>query len=173
VLIEIREDELKRKAPGGLAVGLGIVIGGKVHYGSTCAAGEFRSAFSHETDVSQFSLAPQELLKINSDRSIFRRFSQELAENMALLVNSLNVSHVYLSSFNVEFKNDIIPILKAKIAEKFPYPLKRECEISFSSFGDKAVAYGAAGLILDKIFAHPEIPKSSEDSARRHIKQST
>jgi predicted NBD/HSP70 family sugar kinase len=164
VLIEIREEELERKAPGGLAVGLGIVIGGKVHYGSTFSAGEFRSAFSRQTDISQFSLTAKELLKINTDRAIFRRFADELAENVALLVNILNVSHVYLSSFNVKFKNDIIPTLQEKIVEKFPYTLQRLCQIDFSSFGDKAVAYGAAGYILEQIFAHPEIPKYAEEN---------
>ncbi len=163
VLIEIREEEIEHKSPGGLAVGLGIVIGGKVHYGSTFSAGEFRSAFSKQTDISQFSLTPKELLKLNTDHAIFRRFTDELAENVALLVNTLNVSHVFVSSFNVKYKNDLIPALKAKIAEKFPYTLKRECQIGFSSFGDKAVAYGAAGYILERIFAHPEIPKLAAD----------
>ncbi len=161
VLIEIREDEIEHKAPGGLAVGLGIVIGGKVHYGSTFSAGEFRSAFSRQTDVSQFSLSPKELLKLNSDPLVFRRFTDELSENVALLVNTLNVSHVFLSTFNVAFKDRLVPALKEKIAEKFPYTVERTCRIAFSSFGEKAVAYGAAGYILERLFAHPEIPGPS------------
>jgi predicted NBD/HSP70 family sugar kinase len=164
VLIEIREEEIERKVPGGLAVGLGIVIGGKVHYGSTFSAGEFRSAFSKQTDISQFSLTAKDILKLNSDRALFRRFADELADNLALLVNALNVSHVSLSTFNVKYKNDIIPVLRDRIAEKFPYTVQRPCQIGFSAFGEKAVAYGAAGYILEQIFAHPEIPKPSEES---------
>jgi predicted NBD/HSP70 family sugar kinase len=163
LLLEIREEELERKTPGGLAVGLGIVIDGKVHYGSTFSAGEFRSVFSQKTDISQFSLAPRELLKLNSDRAAFRRFAEELAENIALLVNVLNVSHVYLSIFNVKFKDDIIPVLKARIADKFPYTIQRECQVALSSFGDKGVAYGAAGFILEHIFAPSDLPKAGDE----------
>jgi predicted NBD/HSP70 family sugar kinase len=162
VLIEIREEELDRKLPGGLAVGLGIVINGKVHYGTTYSAGEFRSVFSKKTNVSQFSLTSKELLKLNTDRSVFRRFADELAENIALLVNVLNVRCVSLSVFNVAFKDEIIPAMKTKIAEKFPYSLQREFSLGFSAFKEKAVAYGAAGFILEHVFAPSDIPQAGD-----------
>ena len=163
VLLEIREEELERKMPGGLAVGLGIVINGKVHYGSTYSAGEFRSVFSQRTDISQFSLTPRELLKMNTDRPVFRRFVSELADNIALLVNALNLSHVYLSVANVSFKDEIIPALRERIADKFPYRILRECEVAFATFEERAVAYGAAGFILEQIFAPSEIPVAGDE----------
>jgi len=158
-LIEIREKEILLKNMGGIAVGLGIVIGGKVHYGNTFSAGAVCIAFSQKKHVNQFSLTREQLLAINTDKDIFNRFADEMAENIALLVNVLNVSHVFLSITNVNFKDELITVIDKKIREKAPYPDMPECIVKYSSFEDNAVAYGAAGMILEHMFAHPEIPR--------------
>jgi len=162
ILLEIREKEILQKNSGGIAVGLGMVLAGKVHYGNNFSAGEFRSVFSNKNDVNQFSLSRDELLAINTDKNIFARFADEIGENIALLVNVLNVSHVFLSITNVNFKDQLIPVIEQKIREKSPYPEMPECTVHYSSFEDNAVAYGAAGMILEHMFAHPEIPKPAE-----------
>jgi len=170
VLIEIREEEVLKKQYGGIAVGLGIVINGNVYYGSNYASGEFRSVFAKPTDVSQFSLSKEQLLKINEDEKIFIKFAKEFSLNLALLINTLNIDHVIISSFNVKFKKDIIPILKENIKKNFPYPTEVDCIIKYSSLGDDTVAYGAAGMLLQRLFAIPEIPMDNQEINTRNIK---
>ncbi|MBN1524105.1 MAG: ROK family transcriptional regulator [Spirochaetales bacterium] len=162
LLIEIREDEIIQKKFGGLAVGLGVVLNNKVYYGSSFSAGEFRSVFSKKEDINQFSLHIDDVVSINRKRETFIRFADEIAENIALLVNVLNVSNVFIAHINVHFHDVLIPILEKTIQEKSPYQMQPPCVITNSSYGEEAVAYGAAGIILEHIFAHPEIPQSSE-----------
>lgn len=170
VLIEIREEEINIKHYGGIAVGLGIVINGKVYYGSNYTSGEFRSVFAKPSDLSQFSLSKDQVLKINEDEKIFKKFAKELSENLALLVNTLNIDHVIISSLNVKFEKDIIPILKKNIQKNFPYSTEVSCDIKYSSLGDETVAYGAAGMLLQRLFAIPEIPMNGQEINTKNIK---
>jgi predicted NBD/HSP70 family sugar kinase len=170
VLLEIREQEVVRKNFGGIAVGLGIVMDGRVYYGHNCSSGEFRSVFAKRTNLSQFSLSKEELLKINESEDIFIRFADELSKNLALLISTLNVSHVFLSSCNVKFKDDIIPILKENLSTLLPYPTLARCEVRFSSMEELTVAYGAAGMLLERLFAHPVIPQAGQAASADTIK---
>jgi hypothetical protein len=38
------------------------------------------------------------------------------------------------------------------------YPFPKEVEIHYSSLGGKAVAYGAAGMILDRLISEQSLP---------------
>lgn len=163
VLIEFREEEVIKKNYGGIAVGLSIVINGKVYYGSSFSSGEFRSVFAQPTDPSQFSLSKDELLNINENENIFIRFTEELSENLALIINILNIHHIFISSSNVKYKEKIIPILREKIQKNFPYPAQNDYIMRFSSLENKAVAYGAAGMLLERLFALPEIPQDRKE----------
>ncbi len=162
VLIEMREEEIVNERYGSIAVGLSIVLNSRVHYGSDFSCGEFRSIFAKSKGLSQFSLSNEQLIKINQDKGIFTKFANELSEHLAILVNTLNINHIILSSFNVIYKNDLIPILYNKIQDNFPYPSKVNCNIEYSSFDDNAVKYGAACMLLQRLFAQPEIPMEYE-----------
>ena len=44
-------------------------------------------------------------------------------------------------------------MLSEEIEKNWPYPDEVRCKIRFSSLGDKSVAYGAAGMVLHRLFA--------------------
>jgi hypothetical protein len=44
-------------------------------------------------------------------------------------------------------------VLAEAIQRNWPYPDEVQCRIHFSSLGEQAVAYGAAGMVLHHLFA--------------------
>ncbi len=156
ILIEFREQELIRTGLGGIAVGLGIALNGKVYYGENFSAGEFRSVFANRSNPSQFSLMENDIMLVNKDRMKFKNFIKELSVNIALLVNTLNIKQIIWGGTHSEFEDEIIPIMLDAIQENWPYPDKVSCLIRASTFGELTVAYGAAGMILMHLFAIPD-----------------
>jgi len=143
---------------GGLGVGFGIVIGGKVFHGQHYSVGEFRSLRWRSANKGQFSLTDAELARVGRDEQLTERFSGELAEHVALLVNMLNLSHVVVTGALEDIHEQIIATIQDQIQINWPYPNRVECEVLTSALGDDAVAYGAAGMFLERIFEHPEVP---------------
>ncbi|MCG8570236.1 MAG: ROK family transcriptional regulator [Spirochaetes bacterium] len=147
---------------GDFAVGVGIVINGKVYYGSDFSAGEFRSIFWKNQNKSQFSLTDNEIREAGHDYHLFEQVMRELAKNLALLVNTFNFSHLYLGGFIKDHDQEIISILNDEIQHNWPYYDSVKCRISFSALGYQVVAYGAAGMIVEKLFSLPEINENGK-----------
>lgn len=152
VLVEFKEERSHIKDFGGVGVGFGIVLDGRLHYGHTFSAGEFRSAFSEGTMPSQFSLSPEELAQLPHNRVLLDKFLHELFSNLACIVNTLNVSHVFFGGDIEGLGEEICDTFMSYVRRNWMYPLPIPCNVSLSSLHDFAVAYGAAGMILDRIF---------------------
>jgi len=148
-----RSDKLHEKT----GVGFGIVMNGKVHYGHTFSAGEFRSVICTRENKGQFSLTDDEVFTIEENPKVLLKFINELSLHIALFVNTFNMSHVFLGGDIENYTEQVEPLLQKTIQENWSYPDKVKCKIIFSSLKDKAVAYGAAGMVLDKLFADLEI----------------
>jgi len=71
ILGEFRKEETSDREPGGLAIGMGLVLNGSVHYGENFSAGEFRSAFRTGDNKSQFSLPDEKIKLAESDPAVF------------------------------------------------------------------------------------------------------
>ena len=142
-----------------IGLGVGLVINGEVHYGHDYSAGEFRSVFRKEDSVGQFSLSEAELSAINKDEEVKKRFLRELGANISLLVNTFNLTHIILGGDFERYGVVVADILEEEIIKNWPYKYAYENRktIWFSSFSDKAVAYGAAGMVLNKLFSDLEI----------------
>ncbi len=158
VLIECRNDGQEAEGFCGVGIGIGIVIDGKVHRGLDFSAGEFRSAFWHERSSTQFSITEAEMAKLKMDEATRARFIQELCVNLALFINTLNLKQVFIGG-DIELCGDgIVSILREAVNRNWPYNDPVVCDIRFSSVGDWAVAYGAAGMLLDRLFAYRIFP---------------
>jgi len=160
VLVEFRNLEDRSRIAERTGVGMGIVIGGRVHYGRDFSAGEFRSVFRTAGDRGQFSLSEEESFRLEEDPAILARFFRELSRNIAMLVNTFNLDHVFLGGDIERYEREIQPVLAEEIHFNWPYPGEVRCAIGFSSLGDKAVAYGAAGMVLHRLFADLDIAES-------------
>lgn len=154
-LIEFHDDP-KHIFYENTAVGLGIVIEGKVYYGHNYSAGEFRSLFCQPEDKGQSSVSSRQD-HIYKDREQLTLFFKEISQHLALFANTFNLSQIFLGGDIQRYQDIVMPILLDALAGNWMYDSPVDCEIRFSSLGDKAVAYGAAGLVLERLFADPEV----------------
>ncbi|MFP3959988.1 MAG: hypothetical protein ACLFUX_07450, partial [Spirochaetaceae bacterium] len=139
------------------AVGFGIVLGGNVHYGHEFSAGEFRSILRGPEHLGQFSLNRDEAFRIDEDPELMDRFVRELSKHVALFVNTFNLSHVFLGG-SLDFEGlHVRRVLDEAIQENWPYPDRVSTKLAFSSLRERAVAYGAAGMVLERMFADIEL----------------
>ncbi|MDC7220458.1 MAG: ROK family transcriptional regulator [Spirochaetales bacterium] len=157
VLVEFRhleggEGQLRKSA-----VGLGIVIDGKIHYGREFSAGEFSSVFREPDSPGQFHTDTDKGFRIEEEPEVLNRFIVELSKNISLLVNAFNISQVFFGGDIEKYQDQVQSLLGEEIQRNWPYPNSVECEVRFSSQREKSVAYGAAGMMLDRLFSHPEL----------------
>jgi len=165
-LVELRDIERNDLVHEKTAVGLGIVIGGSVHYGHRYSAGEFRSLLRKPQGKGQFSIAGDEAFRIEHDKTVMTQFIKELSSHVALFVNTFNLSHVFLGG-NIDFEShDVRTVLHREIQENWPYPDPVDCTIAFSSLRERAVAYGAAGMVLERMFADVELVRAVTHKSR-------
>ena len=162
LLVEFRDIKDRERFHERTAVGIGIVINGRVHYGQRYSAGEFRSIFCTPECKGQFSLSDDEAFRIEEDPEVLHRFIRELAKNIAMMVNTFNLSHVFLGGDIERYKKEVQGVLSEEIERNWPYPDEVRCKIRFSSLGDKSVAFGAAGMVLHRLFADIGISESVE-----------
>lgn len=162
VLVEFKQALVPHTEYGGVGVGFGIVINGKVHYGNNSFAGEFRSALCEEDNGIQVALSKEELSNILADSSVFERFASELARNIAMLVNTLDFSRIFIGGDIESCGGDFCHILEKAIDKNWMYPVKRQIQIQYSSLGSQAVAFGAAGMLIHNLFSLNKFPVSRE-----------
>lgn len=166
VLVQIRGSMAGRHLYGGIGVGLGVAINGTLYPGARFTAGEFRSAFWDNHGIGQFTLTEEEAARVPTDTSVRKRLFRELARNVALIVNVLNLDHVFIGGDAGRYRDELTPILEAEILKNWPYETGVECEICYSSYGENAVVAGAAGMVLDRLFSDQIFPLG--DIRNRH-----
>jgi predicted NBD/HSP70 family sugar kinase len=106
----------------------------------------------------QFSLEREELSRIDRDKFALTRAADEFARNVAMLVNTMDFDRVYIGG-NIEGLDvDLPALLRKRLEENWMYPFPRDVRILYSSLKDRAVAYGAAGMILDRLVSGKGLP---------------
>lgn len=163
VLVEFKQAVVPHEEYGGVGIGLGIVLNGKVHYGSHSSAGEFRSVLCSDNNDLQVSLSRESLDRILTDKSVLTQFASELSKNIAMLVNTLDFSQVFIGGDINNCDFDFCNILEEQIQYNWMYPSKKKIEIHYSSLGAKSVAYGAAGMFIHRLFSTNKFPIPSLD----------
>jgi len=141
----------------GIAVGIGFVFNGKLHSGQNYSAGEFQSIEGNNKKLSQFSIRDEDTFHVEDDDKIFDQFALELSNHLAFLINTLNLNHIFLGGDIEKHKDRFTPVLKNSIQRNWPYKDIDKCTIHYSSFGKSAVAYGAAGMMLNRLFVNREL----------------
>lgn len=160
LLGEFRKERMGDVNGGGVSVGLGLVIGGRVHLGACCSAGEFRSVFRTTETRSQFSLPDQTMSRAARDEGAFGEVAREIGRNVALLVNTLDLSRVFIGGSIERYRSILLPAIEEEVRMNWPYGDKA-LTIEPSGLGDLIVAYGAASMFLERLFSLPEIEEIS------------
>lgn len=171
LLLELREyDPEGTRLCDRIGVGVGLVINGNVHYGHDYSAGEFRSIYRHDKSLGQFSLTEDEQMVLEEDSEVRQKFLRELGAHVGLLVNTFNLTHIILGGYFEKYDQEVFQIFEEEIKKNWPYPYPYEVKknIWLSSFGDQAVAYGAAGMVLNKLFSDLEIMEETDGLRNIH-----
>lgn len=162
-LIQFRSGDISRQEYGGVGVGFGLVIDSNVYTGANYTAGEFRSAYWIDGNKAQFSIPYEEIKDVIIRSDLMDRFVQELSRNIALFVNTFNLNRVFIGGDIENYDVDVPEIMNREISRNWMYPGVPTCEASFSTMGDRAVSYGAAGMILYRIFTSEHLPVDLDD----------
>ncbi|MCX7024452.1 MAG: ROK family transcriptional regulator [Spirochaetes bacterium] len=163
-LVEFRTDPVSIGEYGGMGVGFGIVLGGKVFTGAHGNAGEFRSVLCDGSGNLQFSLPKETIRSVERDSIALSAVTDELARNMAMFLNVMDFEHVFIGGDIERLDSDFCAQLRRRLEENWMYPVPRLADIRYSSLGGRAVAYGAAGMLLDRLLTGRHL---SEGSSRR------
>ncbi|HAK47130.1 MAG TPA: hypothetical protein DCO79_14585 [Spirochaeta sp.] len=142
----------------GVAIGLGVAIDGKVHYGRNYSAGEFRSVFMEGENSGQIAILNDERINKEDDSDLFEKISSELGRNIALLVNTFALSDCFIGGDLTTAQLEIMSrALRTEFNRNWSYPGESECRIRASSLRELSVAYGAASMIIDSLFRIPAV----------------
>ncbi len=156
VLGEFRD--LVTTGPGfhGLAIGLGLVVREKVLHGDHFTAGEYRSICATR-ETGQFHIPGSRLTALPEDTVLLREVYQELAENLALIVNCVDCTKIVFCGDLAAHRENLQELVAQAIEYNWIYDLERTFLIGFSEHGEHAVAMGAAGLFIEKLFSVPDV----------------
>lgn len=162
VLGEFRYVVKESRELHGLAMGLGLVIRERVLHGDHFTAGEYRSVYA-SPKTGQFQIPWDDICRIPDDEKVLDDVYRELTANLAFLVNSVDLTKIVFAGDIVEHPGNIRELLESAIEESWVYDLDRNFIIGFSEFGEKAVAIGAAGLFIEKLFSVPDMADRFEE----------
>lgn len=155
VLGESRSIEISNKHKG-LAIGLGMVFNNRVHHGRDYTSGEFRSILRKSGTRSQFSV---EGTTLEGD------LLDEFLKHLSLLINTFNFTKIVFSGVITTQRDIISEKLPLYMLDNWLYSEINPIEIIFSQFNEYSVSYGAAGIVVSKLFTPPENQGSADSIA--------
>jgi hypothetical protein len=60
------------------------------------------------------------------------------------------------------YREELTATLRKEIRRNWSYDNEVDCAIEFATLGDRAVAYGAAGMFLERFFSITEVVENAE-----------
>ncbi len=140
----------------GLAVGIGLVIRGRVLHGDHFTAGEYRSI--QATPASgQFRIPYDDLCSLPDNVEILDKVYRELTENLAFLVNCIDFTKILFTGDLPAHRGNLKEAMEKAIVKNWIYDLERNFIIEFSVYGQQSVGIGAAGFFIEKLFSVPDV----------------
>lgn len=173
LLIEYRLTEADMFAKKNLAIGIGLVLGGKIFKGTEYLAGEFRSILWTEGLHGQFHARVAMQDQTAADTISLQAAYKELAQHIAFLVNILNLQAVYVGGSEHQSAQNIQSQILDQIAYLRPHNFPQTCVVHTASMGSLSVAYGAAAMCLDSLFTPPTLTSTLDidDSIGKYLKK--
>lgn len=135
-------------APEEIEIGIGVVLKGKVYYGSGSAAGEL----------------PEDLLSREQGNIYIKTGDSWDIDPVALKVYLDSLFRYLKPIFSVFDPQEIIFGGQFTYCRELVEALLEECDfpISFPEVNNRDTAYGAASMFMEKLFQSPELQKDSD-----------
>jgi hypothetical protein len=130
-----------------LGLGIGIVLNENLYSGEDGTVGEFRSHAWDGQGESQFSLTPDEIQHLKTDRVIQNKLCHEMAVNISLLVNTLNLKTVFIGGDVEYLPEDCRDIFLGEIKHNWPYSYSPSCEIKIMDHEEDLVSLFCGGHV--------------------------
>jgi len=108
--------------------------------------------------VNQFSISDDQAKLFLQDDEVDRLIGREVAFHVAFLITTLNLEKVVIGGPVELIADEMIAEIRQRIIDNWAYPEPIRCDFAVSRLGDKAVAYGAAGMFLEHLFTVPSVP---------------
>lgn len=161
LLTEYRVLQPKKASKKNLSVGMGLIINDKIYRGTEFSAGEFRSMLWNEGNNGQFLSGEDRLETMAYDNTAIQSVFVELAQHVAFLVNTLNLEAVYIGGIDQHYAKKIAEQITQRIEFQWPYQIPRNYDVRLASLGSLSVAFGAACMYLEQMFALPSLSSPS------------
>lgn len=144
---------LGEKRRNGLALGLGMVINGRLHRGDHGAGGEFLSVYRNQ-GRDQLAMDGSILSRIGDDPEVMFEVVRELAPQIALIANALDIDRLILGGLFQQVYDEVRPMFEKEITRRRTYPTLASPQITSARQGEDEVAYGAAVFFADNPVGH-------------------
>ncbi len=151
-----------RKSPRHLGIGMGVVAGGALQYGSSHSAGEFHSANWQGGEMTQLGISAEDLLRLDEDPQLLDLFLKEVLCNLSPIVSVLDPSAVYFGGELRTAFPRILHLLDTALADRYMAFRRESCDLRCSTYGEDEVAVGAAGMFIERLFAMPRFGKGAD-----------
>jgi predicted NBD/HSP70 family sugar kinase len=159
LFIEFKHSLYSDSGHGRIGIGLGIVIDGKIHYGTNSFAGEFKSIFCKKKEYfKQLSQEEYNLDNLLEDPKVMQKVVREISLNIGFLMNVLDINEIVIGGDIENIGSDIIKEIESAIRNNWQFPIQRPINVRYSSHGPETVACGAAGKLITDLFVTKQIP---------------
>jgi DNA-binding Lrp family transcriptional regulator len=161
LLLEFQDPNPRLGQQSGVSLGIGVVIGGEVHYGRNFEAGEFRSLYWREGHRSQTGLPDADLERIARDPEVLDRYLAEMLLNLIPVGAVLAPERILLGGEAGRAFDRIPALLGGPLAGTWLGRPGMAARITRSPRGTEAVAVGAAARLVMTLFNSRSLSKSA------------
>lgn len=162
LLLEFQDPNPRLGQDSGVSLGLGVVLGGEVHYGRHFEAGEFRSVFWRKGRRSQTGIDDRDLEAIARDPAVLDRYLEEVLLNLIPICSLLSPQRVLLCGEAGRAYPRIQALIEGPLASTWLAASGLGQRLAPSPRGVEAVAVGAAARMIMTLFNSRSLAKSAQ-----------
>lgn len=142
-----------------IGIGIGVVIDGRVHHGSSYSAGEFKSVFWTDSLVELVNIPSTRLLQIEEEPEVLREFSKELFQNLSVVISIIDPACIFVGGDLKKHFTVVQDVVRKELSHHYVGVQKNIGRLVPADYDDYSVALGAARMFQQKLFETPTLEK--------------
>ncbi len=143
-------------------IGFGIMIDGSIYYGSNYRAGEYRSNHWNETGPENIGLSEGELLQLTENPALLERFLVNIFGKLSATFANFDPERIIIGGDLQRNFASVQRIISEELPNAWIGEPDNQTKIQCSSLGENEIAFGAAAMVLDKLFTIPQVGRQSD-----------
>lgn len=138
-----------------LGIGFGVAIDGTIYYGRRFRTGEFASAWSTRSRVTQFGIPREQLVRAESDPTVFRAVVAEFLRSLAPVLALLDPERFVLGGVFRDRVATVSELLATDLRDSYTALVAEQIPFHAPIWGADELVAGAASMAIEKLFAAP------------------